>query len=131
MGYRILGLGPGTFAVGLTFFICLLLTLFVSFVKPPLAPLVALSCLALPAVVLGFFAAAPSKYDRQLDNVEVDPMYFVRLFVVIFLCLGALGGVVMRLIIPILAEPMFVAPNRAPNVISRRKLLELRRGSRR
>ena len=116
----IMGVGPGTFAVGFTMILAILIALSLSIIKPRQATPICFGCALLPLIVLGFYAASPRKGDPKYANAIYDYYYPVRVTLILLLIIGSIAGVAGRILIPIIAQPKFFVPN----VACRRKQLE-------
>ena len=119
MGTLILGLGVGLFSVVVAVVISIFVTLFASYSKPRIAPLIGLASLVLPTLVFGFFAAAPTPADEDSTAI-IDQLYPARVALMVILILATLLGFAAGIGLPIAMTPKFVAPR----VMCRRKEFE-------
>lgn len=140
----ILGLGVGTFAVLVTFIICLVLFVFLGYLAPRAALYIFLGLMAIPWVVFAIIDSAPRRAIPSGTNtvdssssssgsdtttaggsptvaglVVEDTLLPVRVVVLLLLSLGVLGGLGLRALDVINAPPFT-----APTVQCRRKQLE-------
>ena len=138
----ILGLGVGTFAVLITFIICLVLFAFLGYLVPRAALYIFLGLMAIPWIVFAIIDSAPRRPSNDalshIDDssssasgsdaaaastvsglVVEDTLLPVRIVLLLLLSLGVLGGLGLRAL-DVLNAPPFTAPT----VQCRRKQLE-------